>query len=69
MRTCLVALEQQKIICHCLGITEQQILELKILKNVQTVREVMNETEAGSGCTACHRKIRDLLENPEKICR
>lgn len=51
----------QPFVCHCLRITEAEIRETADALSAPTVRCVMKETGAGSGCTACHRRIRDLL--------
>ena len=50
------------IVCRCLGITEAEIkTAADVSVETPTVRCIMQMTGAGSGCTACHRRIRQLL--------
>jgi NAD(P)H-nitrite reductase large subunit len=50
-----------KILCHCLRVTESQIHEAVVIAGCRDVKDVMDCTEAGSGCTACHRRILAFL--------
>ncbi len=50
-----------KIICHCLGVTETDIRSAISTGSVQTIKCVMNQTSAGTGCTACLRRINEML--------
>lgn len=61
---CLVACPESAtgtIVCRCLRITEAQICEVADLGQVVNVREITRQTGAGAGCTACHKRIRELL--------
>lgn len=50
------------IVCRCLGISEAEIkTAADVSVETPTVRCIMQMTGAGSGCTACHRRIRQLL--------
>ena len=49
------------IICHCLRVTESTVVDAIDMGRLQTIREVVRETRAGEGCTACHGRIRCLL--------
>ncbi len=49
------------IVCHCLRVTKSQVEDAIAVGSCSLVKDVMNLTNAGGGCTACHRKIRDLL--------
>jgi len=51
-----------RLVCHCLRVTEEVVLETVAALSLRTVKEVRQHTGAGDGCTACHRKIRRLLE-------
>jgi NifU-like protein len=51
-----------RTICHCLQIRECEIRTAVECGDVQSVRDVMNTTTAGTGCTACHCAIRQILE-------
>ena len=50
-----------KIVCHCLGVTEGDVRSVVASGSVQSIRCIMNGTGAGTGCTACQRRINDLL--------
>lgn len=51
-----------EVICHCLGIPRETVAETIERGAAQTVKCVIRETGAGSGCTACHCTIRNMLE-------
>ena len=53
--------EQDRVVCTCLQVTERQLREAVERSGVQTVRELIHATEAGSGCTACHRRLESCL--------
>lgn len=53
--------ETDRIVCHCLRVTESEICNSIAVGDADTVKRVMDQTQAGSGCTACHRAIRALL--------
>lgn len=48
-------------LCHCLNVTECEVRDVISENELQTVRGVSNACGAGSGCTACHRHIKRLL--------
>jgi len=49
------------IICHCLGVSESTVADAVAICGLSTLKEVCRETGAGSGCTACHARLRELL--------
>jgi NifU-like protein len=51
-----------KVVCHCLQVTEEVVLEAVTTFGLRTVKEVRLHTGAGDGCTACHRTIRRFLD-------
>ena len=51
-----------RYICHCLRITEEAVVQAVTRFALQTVDEVRVVTGAGSGCTACHYRIRQVIE-------
>ena len=53
--------EQDRIVCVCLQVTERQLREAVERSGVQTVRELIRATEAGTGCTACHQQLESCL--------
>ena len=50
-----------RVVCHCLGITESEIRCALMQGTAECLRTVMRETGAGTGCTCCHRAIKDIL--------
>lgn len=62
LRECGCAgLAKSGYVCHCLKLTADDIRETVSDLEQPTVRCVMRMTGAGTGCTACHRRIRQLL--------
>jgi bacterioferritin-associated ferredoxin len=64
-RTTMVVLvhsANDTLICHCLGISQSEITHAVDEGSVRSLRDVIHCTGAGSGCTACHRRIRHLIE-------
>ncbi len=60
------------VVCHCLGVTEEQLVSAVSERDLRTLREVRRQTGAGTGCNACHRRIQLLLDSysssPAEIC-
>ena len=52
---------QDRVVCACLQVTEGQLRVAVEQNGVQTVRELMRATEAGTGCTACHDRLESCL--------
>lgn len=50
-----------EIVCHCLRISRDEINSAIDAGEVQSVKCVIRETSAGSGCTACHCTIRRMI--------
>jgi len=50
-----------RVICHCLNVKESAIVDAIAVTGAESVREVIGTTTAGSGCTACHCRIRELI--------
>ncbi|MCH7987661.1 MAG: (2Fe-2S)-binding protein [Planctomycetes bacterium] len=48
-------------VCHCLGVTASHLRKTIERGDMESVRQIMNYTNAGTGCTACHPAIRALL--------
>ncbi len=51
-----------RIVCHCLKVTEDAIADAIVSLGLRTVKCVQSATGAGGGCTCCHESIRELLE-------
>lgn len=52
-----------RVICRCLGVTTSQITDAADYGGCESLRDLMQHTGAGKGCTACHRRIKDLLQS------
>ncbi|MGE0608715.1 MAG: (2Fe-2S)-binding protein [Pirellulales bacterium] len=50
-----------KIVCRCLKITEADILDAVENGELQSVQDVVEQTGAGDGCTACRRTILEYV--------
>ena len=60
------------VVCHCLHVTEMEILGAISTGVVETLKSAMECTGAGTGCTACHQRIRELLRerrSPQELDR
>jgi bacterioferritin-associated ferredoxin len=51
------------VVCHCFGVTEEQLVSAVAAMDLRTLHEVRRQTGAGTGCNACHRRIRIHLES------
>jgi NAD(P)H-nitrite reductase large subunit len=52
----------ERVVCHCLQVTESTLVQAVTTLDLRTVAEVRHCTGAGEGCTACHRRIKQYLE-------
>lgn len=53
---------QDKIVCTCFGVTENQIWEAIKVSGLKTVEEVTNYTKAGGACGKCKNTIKDIID-------
>ena len=51
------------VVCHCLQINESTIRDVVARCPAMNLRQMGEQTGAGSGCTACHRRLRQLLRD------
>lgn len=49
------------LICNHLGLSRQDIIDVIKEKNLTTLQEVLDETDAGSVCGTCIPDIEELL--------
>ena len=52
---------EERIICKCFGVTEEQIERAILEHNLTTVEEVTNYTKAGGACGTCHPDIENII--------
>ena len=55
-------MERDEILCTCMDITKGTVEDAIKKKKLKSVRQVQNETEAGSVCGGCVDDIYILLE-------
>jgi NAD(P)H-nitrite reductase large subunit len=62
----------ERIVCRCLRVTEHEVITAIQTLGLRTVKEVGRATEAGTGCTCCHKEIAAYLavysSSSEPIC-
>ncbi len=46
-----------RVVCRCLKVTEQEVITAIVTLGLRTVKEVRQATEAGDGCTCCHKEL------------
>ena len=49
-------------ICNCMGVTRGEIIKAIKEKNLTTVEQVGEATEAGTGCGGCQPDIQAILD-------
>ena len=51
-----------KIVCRCLNVTEEQVVNLITSCGLRSIHEIRQYTSAGDGCTCCHAELAQYLE-------
>src|SRR5262245_17788524 len=51
-----------RVVCHCLQVTEEFVVEAVQWLGLRTVKEIQQYTCAGDGCTACHTELRKIID-------
>lgn len=51
----------QKIVCHCLQISEEDLMQAIDNTAIRTLGELICSTKAGDGCTACRARLGEYL--------
>ncbi len=51
-----------KIICRCLQVTEEHLVEIIARYDLRTIRDIRKHTGAGDGCTCCHEELQQHLD-------
>jgi bacterioferritin-associated ferredoxin len=49
------------MLCRCLRVTVDEVREVVSTHGARNVSEIAQHTGAGSGCTACHRRLRQVI--------
>ena len=53
----------ERFACHCLGVTTDEVVQAVTTLGLRTLDELRQQTGAGDGCTACHRRLRLLIRS------
>jgi bacterioferritin-associated ferredoxin len=56
-----------RIVCRCLKITEDAVIEAIVASGVSNLRELRRCTGAGQGCTACLRRLQLLIQEHAEV--
>jgi bacterioferritin-associated ferredoxin len=56
------------MICHCLQVTEDMLRGALATLELRSLRDLREATGAGDGCTACHRRLRQILDESRASC-
>lgn len=59
---------QERLLCHCYRVTESAVRHAIQLFRLTEVHEIMEITQAGAGCRACHCRIGRLIEGRPAEC-
>ncbi len=59
----------ETMLCHCLEIGESTVADAIAICGLTTVKDVCRETGAGTGCTACHARLKELLRKTSQSVR
>ncbi len=50
-----------KVVCHCFGVTEEEITRVVRDNHLTSVEQVTNYCKAGGACGKCHNDIADII--------
>ncbi len=51
-----------RFVCHCFRMTEAKLVETIVSQRVRSLEQLRRCSEAGDGCTACHSRLREIVE-------
>jgi bacterioferritin-associated ferredoxin len=63
-RACRPGNNGSRLVCACLGVTEEEIVAAIQGGRAATLRELILLTQAGTGCTACRARLAQYLAAP-----
>ncbi|GHT51128.1 hypothetical protein FACS189440_19700 [Bacteroidia bacterium] len=55
-------MDNNKTICNCMDITRGEIIDAIKAKNLKTIDDVGEATEAGTVCGSCQDDIQEILD-------
>ena len=57
---------EENIICNCMDVSELEIVDAIKNKEAKTVQDIMDITDAGTGCGSCIPDIEEILKRETK---
>ena len=62
-----------RVVCRCLRVTEEVVIDAIVTLGLRTVKELRQATDAGNGCNCCHKELAAYLtvyasSSSEPIC-
>lgn len=57
---------KSKIVCPCLNVTEAELLKAIHNHKIQSLKDIIEYTSAGDGCTACQPLLKEYLDRETK---
>ena len=58
----LKTMEEDKLICNCFEVYKSTIVKAIKEEEITNIQEVMDATEAGTGCSSCHDSIQEIID-------
>jgi len=55
-------MENDKLICTCFDVYKSEIVKAIKGNRLTNLQEVMDVTDAGTGCGSCHEAIQEILD-------
>ncbi|MBN2668749.1 MAG: (2Fe-2S)-binding protein [Bacteroidales bacterium] len=55
-------MEEDQLICTCFDVYKSEIVKAIKSKELTTLQEVIDVTDAGNGCGCCHDSIQEILD-------
>lgn len=55
-------MEEDKLICTCFDVYKSEIVKAIKGNELTNLQEVMDVTDAGTGCGSCHESIQEILD-------
>jgi len=55
-------MEDDKLICSCFDVYKSEIVKAIKGNELTNLQEVMDVTDAGTGCGSCHEAIQEILD-------
>ncbi len=59
-------MDRNEVVCNCFGVSRGEIEEAIRTKNLKTVDQVGEVTNAGTGCGGCQEEIQKILDSINK---